>query len=246
MIEITPKNAERLLRAGAKVYASRILHVYKRPDSQSEVVTVVSRKSYLGQVESLQNGWVKLRYNVPRYVPATSLYIDEADGLSGVRVTDQQLAFVRAAYSHALKAQEKFGIPAEFMLAQSAIETGWGTSGLALKSRNYFGIIATKNGSPYWNGTVSSIIGVNRLRFRQYQNIAESFLDHAWLIATKSIYRKVYEARNSGAAAYAKAMSESPYIAEENGDNRAAYQKNIAANVAIINEAAERLELKKK
>src|SRR5690606_39107792 len=64
--------------------------------------------------------------------------------------------FVTEVWPHALEASRKTGIPAQFMVAQAALETGWGRKQLRLEdgtpSHNLFNI---KAGSAWTGNTVA-------------------------------------------------------------------------------------------
>lgn len=76
------------------------------------------------------------------------------------------------------------GIPASFTLAQAALESAWGASGLALQGKNLFGIKAlgdwtgptiTMPTQEYINGQWEQI----QAAFRKYDSWAQSLDDHA-------------------------------------------------------------------
>jgi flagellar protein FlgJ len=110
--------------------------------------------------------------------------------------------FVRQHTAAAEKAAAATGIPAPFMLAQAALETGWGKRELVgrdgTNSHNLFGIKA--GGS--WNGptvdvTTTEYIGGQPRKlvqsFRAYASEAESFADYARLMKDSPRYAKVVE-----------------------------------------------------
>lgn len=61
--------------------------------------------------------------------------------------------FIRQYAEIAMRQQKKYGIPASVILAQMAFESGWGSSDLAQKGNNYFGIKCSRSwlsqGLPY-------------------------------------------------------------------------------------------------
>jgi len=115
------------------------------------------------------------------------------------------------------QASEKYGVPALFALAQSAIETGWGKS---TPGNMMFGIKANNN----WNGKkqllktteyhsdksrsypeIISIekIGDNKYKyivkdyFRAYNSPAESFSDHANFLIVNKRYSNAFNYSNN-------------------------------------------------
>lgn len=84
-------------------------------------------------------------------------------------------------YVSALENQHKHKIPFSIQIAQSMLESGMGKSELAKKSNNCFGILAFSN----WKGKVLKVN--DKLSFRKYDSIKESYDDHAEFL---SIYYK--------------------------------------------------------
>ena len=89
---------------------------------------------------------------------------------------------------HAVEAANSIGVPPQFLIAQSALETGWGKSEIrradGSPSYNLFGVKAGRN----WQGEtveVTTTEYVNgepqqmREKFRVYNSYAESFNDYA-------------------------------------------------------------------
>ena len=115
----------------------------------------------------------------------------------------KQSEFLHPLLPLAQKAGEAFRINPVVILAQAAIESGWGQSTLAVEHHNYFEL------------------GAHSLRFRVYDSPADSFMDYARLV--RSAYPFAADASND-AKTFARKISQSKYISEVNGDNRAAYQ----------------------
>jgi flagellar protein FlgJ len=99
-------------------------------------------------------------------------------------------AFVRSIWPHAQKTAAELGVPAKALVAQAALETGWGrrlAGSEGASSQNLFGI---KAGSR-WSGqrmsanTHEFVDGVRRTEradFRAYASPADSFADYARVI----------------------------------------------------------------
>lgn len=101
---------------------------------------------------------------------------------------------------------DETGIPASFMLAQAAHETGWGGGRIKMKdgsdSHNLFGIKA----GPGWTGKVAEVTtteyvdGVARkvtAKFRAYDSPEESFRDYARLLTSNRRYAQAVDAAQS-------------------------------------------------
>ncbi|TDO16778.1 MULTISPECIES: flagellar assembly peptidoglycan hydrolase FlgJ [Halomonas] len=113
-------------------------------------------------------------------------------------------------------ASQATGVPAELILAQAALETGWGRHEIPTRdggnSHNLFGI---KAGSA-WQGdtteiTTHEVIGGQRRRirddFRVYASFEEAFTDYARLITDNPRYASVTTAKSAAQAAMALQQS---------------------------------------
>ncbi len=143
---------------------------------------------------------------------------------------DKRADYVKAYYGIAEKVGKAFGINPIVILAQAALESGWGTSPLARLYHNFFGVTAYGSLNQYWTGGkyVSKSSG---LPFRTYKDVEAGFSDFARLITTK--YAAAAKA-SSSVTEYARIIAGSPYINEKNGDNRAKYKEIIIRNAVAI------------
>jgi flagellar protein FlgJ len=99
-------------------------------------------------------------------------------------------AFVRSLWPHAKKTAEQLGVSAKALIAQAALETGWGRrlvgGDKGVVSHNLFGIKATGwKGAKVASGTHEYVGGVRvnmRDSFRAYASAADSFADYARLL----------------------------------------------------------------
>lgn len=157
------------------------------------------------------------------------IHAQELRGL-GSTTGDKRLDYVKNYYSVAQRVGKSFGINPIVILAQAALESGWGTSNLSKNYNNFFGVTAYGAQNPYWKGTkyVSTSSG---LPFRTYAGPYEGFSDFARLLVSK--YNEAARASHS-VAEYARLISQSPYINEKNGDNRSKYRELIIANAKAI------------
>lgn len=143
---------------------------------------------------------------------------------------DKRADFVARYYGIAEKVGRIFGINPIVILAQGAIESGWGTSNLASNYNNFFGITAYGAPNNYWKGG-KYVSATSNLPFRTYATIADSFSDFARLLVSQ--YNTAAKA-SKNVAEYASLISSSPYINEKNGDNRAKYKQLIIQNALLI------------
>jgi len=111
--------------------------------------------------------------------------------------TPQQ--FIRVLWKHAQRSAAKLGVKPEVLIAQSALETGWGqrmiTDSNGRNANNLFGIKVNTN----WPGrqvTVRTleyhdgVASKESARFRAYSSIAESFDDYVRLLQSSPRYQQ--------------------------------------------------------
>jgi flagellar protein FlgJ len=131
-------------------------------------------------------------------------------------------AFIQAHGDAAAAAEKATGIPAKFMIAQAAHETGWGRKEIknadGSTSFNLFGIKA----GPNWKGattdvTTTEFIGGKAHKvtqtFRAYASYAESFADYASTMKNSPRYAAVVAAGND-ASGFAKGLQKAGYATD--------------------------------
>ena len=129
--------------------------------------------------------------------------------------------FIARVAPQAEEASRATGIPANFLIAQAALETGWGRSepraADGRPSYNLFGVKAGRS----WSGqaveaaTTEYVDGVPQRqteRFRAYGSYAESFRDYANLLRTNPRYAGVLG--NRDAAAFATGLQRAGYASD--------------------------------
>lgn len=129
--------------------------------------------------------------------------------------------FVQQHTRAAEAAAERSGIPAAFMIAQAAHETGWGRKEIrhadGSPAFNLFGIKA----GPGWNGptaeiTTTEVIGgvahKVKAKFRAYSSYAESFADYARMMTNNPRYEAV--AKADTAAGFARGLQKAGYATD--------------------------------
>ncbi|HRQ58836.1 MAG TPA: flagellar assembly peptidoglycan hydrolase FlgJ [Azoarcus taiwanensis] len=115
-------------------------------------------------------------------------------------VSERVGSFVGRVWSHAIEAARSIGVPPQFMVAQAALETGWGRAELRTRdgqpSHNVFNIKAGRN----WKGPVVELPVTEyadgrpyteKARFRVYGSYAEAFQDFANLMRNNPRYANV-------------------------------------------------------
>ena len=121
-------------------------------------------------------------------------------------VSQRQTDFLRQHQDTASQAELQSGIPAAFMVAQAAHESGWGRHEIknsdGSTSFNVFGIKA--GGS--WKGPTTEITTTEvidgqarkvKAKFRAYGSYAESFADYAKLMKDSPRYAQISAKANS-------------------------------------------------
>jgi flagellar protein FlgJ len=105
--------------------------------------------------------------------------------------------FVTQVWPHAVEASRSTGIPPQFLVAHSALESGWGKSEIRRPdgsgAHNLFGIKAGKN----WTGDTVDTVTTEYIdgkpqqvveKFRAYGSYAEAFRDYASLLRNNPRY----------------------------------------------------------
>jgi len=129
--------------------------------------------------------------------------------------------FVAALWPHAAQAARRLGTLPGVLIAQAALETGWGRSlprnQYGESSLNLFGIKADRD----WRGpravvtTLEFVDGVPEQRrepFRMYKSVGEAFDDYVALLESRPRYAEALRARTP--AAYAEALQSGGYATD--------------------------------
>ena len=108
--------------------------------------------------------------------------------------------FVNRIWPHAVEAANAIGVPPQFLVAHSALESAWGKSEMRAAdgspTYNLFGVKAGRN----WQGPavelatteyVDGVAQTSREKFRVYGSYAEAFRDYANLLKTSPRFAAV-------------------------------------------------------
>jgi flagellar protein FlgJ len=138
------------------------------------------------------------------------------------KVSPSQAEFVRMHQQSAANAQAQTGIPAAFMVAQAAHESGWGRHEIrnadGTSSHNLFGIKA----GPGWTGPVASVTTTEVVggqprkvvaKFRAYASYDESFRDYAQLMKDNPRYAQVV-ASGTSVQGFAQGLQRAGYATD--------------------------------
>lgn len=164
-------------------------------------------------------------------IPATT------NSTAPAKAPSSQAEFVQRHSSAAQAAQAETGIPAAFMVAQAAHESGWGRREIrnadGTPANNLFGIKA----GPGWKGAVAEVTTTEYVdgqprkltaKFRAYATAADSFADYARLMKTNPRYTGVLAGiRNgaTGAEGFAQGLQKAGYATDP------AYAEKLARTI---------------
>ena len=145
---------------------------------------------------------------------------------SSVTASQRQLDFVQRHTEAARAAEAQTGIPASFMVAQAAHESGWGRHEIknadGSTSFNVFGIKA----GPGWTGRVAEVTTTEVIdgtarkvtaKFRAYDSYEASFNDYARLMKDSPRYSRVMADASTGAtgaAGFAQGLQRAGYATD--------------------------------
>jgi flagellar protein FlgJ len=137
------------------------------------------------------------------------------------RLSNYSANFIDKLLPHAKTASQSTGIPSHFMLAQAALESGWGKHEIRhadnSPSYNLFGIKAGAN----WKGDVVETVTTEYIngvpqkvveKFRAYNSYAEGFNDYAKLLLDNPRYAKVL--KSTDAATFANGLQRAGYATD--------------------------------
>jgi flagellar protein FlgJ len=130
--------------------------------------------------------------------------------------------FVATHAEAARSAEAASGIPASFMVAQAAHETGWGKKAIRMADgSNSFNLFGIKAGAG-WKGATTQVMTTEYVNgrpqrlaqtFRAYSSYDESFADYARLMKTSPRYREVVAGAHS-AQGFAQGLQRAGYATD--------------------------------
>jgi flagellar protein FlgJ len=159
--------------------------------------------------------------------------------------------FVRKMLPHAQQAARELGVDPHALLAQAALETGWGKSVPSTAGGSSFNLFGIKAGSQ-WSGATVNVptlafeegVAVKKVeRFRSYESAAASFADYAKLIGNNPRYEN---ARGTGRdiASFAAALQEGGYATDPQYASKIVAVANQLRSVTQPRSVNERAEFK--
>ena len=149
---------------------------------------------------------------------------DEAAGMSVVAPAGGSGSgrdFVNRVWPHAIDAANSLGVPPHFLVAHSALESGWGKSEIrtadGASTFNIFGVKAGKS----WQGAsvevptteyVNGVAQTVREKFRAYGSYAEAFQDYAKLLKNNPRFAGVLGQQDG--TGFARSLQQSGYATD--------------------------------
>jgi flagellar protein FlgJ len=132
--------------------------------------------------------------------------------------------FVHALWPLAQQTGEKLGVDPRAILAQSALETGWGHSVSPQGDKNFFGIKADANwpGESVSRKTLEHRDGwlqTERAQFRSYSSYADSFADYASFLQNNPRYQQALQT-GENPHQFARELQEAGYATDPHYANK--------------------------
>jgi LysM repeat protein len=108
----------------------------------------------------------------------------------------------------AIREMKRTGVPASVKMAQGILESGSGTSTLARKGNNHFGIKCHDN----WNGaTIKKHDNEPDECFRKYKSAEASWTDHGNFLASRQRYAALFRLEKTDYKGWARGLQEAGY-----------------------------------
>jgi peptidoglycan hydrolase FlgJ len=154
---------------------------------------------------------------------------------------EQRREFVDQLLPHATAAAHELGVDPRAIVAQAALETGWGThlpADAKGDSHNYFGIKATDG----WKGAsvaadtteyTTGAADIERAQFRAYGSVAENLADYVRVLRDNPRYAAAL-GTGSDVGAFANALQRGGYATDPD------YASKLLSVVSRVDEIQER------
>ena len=169
----------------------------------------------------LQKAAPENEFNQPDKVRSGSLITPDVSEKKPPEFTDKR-SFIEALLPYAKKTAQALGISPVVLIAQSALETGWGKKIInhadQQSSLNLFNIKAHKS----WQGDqvaknsleVENGIGIKRRsNFRSYDSLADSFKDYGNFISSNKRYQEALQ-QGTNADRYIEELQQAGYATD--------------------------------
>ena len=140
-----------------------------------------------------------------------------ANGSIQAQGMNESEAYLSKFHPAAIEQMKKYGIPASITLAQGLLESGRGTSMLATRGNNHFGIKADDR----WQGdTIHSFDNGRWCIFRRYKDAAKSYEDHSKFLCDNSRYSFLFKLERTDYKGWAKGLKDAYYAEDREYDKK--------------------------
>ncbi|MDH5545538.1 MAG: flagellar assembly peptidoglycan hydrolase FlgJ [Gammaproteobacteria bacterium] len=206
-----------LTKGGSLGLADMIVRQMEGPTSQSPANRIAPRVKSISTVEEMQKQAFPIRNDKPaphkinRAVKAyethapTSTTAASPVANNGDKKLDPTSRFIHSMWPHAQKAAKELNLNPEVLIAQAALETGWGKHVIHKRdgesSHNLFNIKADNrwDGDSISRNTMEFIKGKpekERAQFRAYASVKQSFDDYVNFLKTSDRYQSALKHGN--------------------------------------------------
>lgn len=194
----------------------------KTPDGNDPV-------SALAGTMALIQSQPKISKNKPINPYAGLASLNKNPNVSSNEFTKNAGDFVNKMWNHASNVASSLGVPAHFLVAQAALETGWGKRQLVgvdgRNSHNLFGIKAdSKWKGDYVEATTTEWFGGTShkmvQRFRSYASYEDSFRDYANFLKVNPRYKGLFNNGVLDEQAFASTLQRSGYATDPGYANK--------------------------
>ena len=156
---------------------------------------------------------------------------------SNTYIDSDKMEFIKTISDGAISNYNKYGILPSITMAQAILESGWGSSELAVTHNNLFGIKADTR----WNGAVATITTSENYNdstianFRKYENINESIEDNGKFLYENSRYAEYGLFNGKDYKAQAQALEDAGYSTVKNENGEPIYADKLIALIEKYN-----------
>lgn len=141
---------------------------------------------------------------------------------SNTYIDNEKSIFIETLLGGAINNYNKYGILPSITMAQAILESGWGSSELAVTHNNLFGIKADSR----WSGAIATIATSENYNdstmanFRKYDSIDESIEDHGKFLYENSRYSEYGLFHGKDYKEQAQSLEDAGYstVKNENGE----------------------------
>ncbi|MFE3847950.1 glucosaminidase domain-containing protein [Flavobacterium sp. LB3P45] len=212
-----------LTLVGCNATKSVIITTKKTPSKPKTELVRTAKKPIITKV--LVSKPVPAKPPVKKPVVANTSKRDHPNQVTEVIVSTSQTVvssdvvvnYVTQFKNVAMDNMRTYGIPASIVLAQGILESGAGRGDLAVNANNHFGIKCHED----WTGeTIKHDDDSAQECFRKYDNVAESFKDHALFLTTRGRYSNLFALPKGDYKGWARGLRIAGYATDSKYPNK--------------------------